>query len=185
MTAAAASPTPVQRWILRGDVGEPEWLRPSIRSEVVACRRASIGRPLRWDHSVRVVLAPRATVVGQVTLERIAQNQGSTLVQPLGVPAFVASYAGYGGPWGGISRAKGTALLAAGLLPPPIIRRESKAIFNRPHFGPATRGFARSWDGRGVDPDLVDVEALRAAWSADMPPAPTAMLLQQAWLAAT
>jgi len=50
-------------------------------------------------------------------------------------------------------------------------------------FTEHTREFAWQWDGRGVDPDLVDPEALRANWLSDFPHAPSMALLQQAWLA--
>ncbi len=182
--AAAAAPAPLRRRLLRENVDQPQWLCAPLRRQVVAQHHAAIGRPLRWDHSVRSVLAPRGVVVGDATRARVVEQQGSALVQPLGAIDFVASYASYGGPWGGISRAAGTGLLATGLLPLDVVRRADKAYFNRSHFGPVSRRFARSWDGRGLDPDLVDAEALRAAWAAEVPPAPTAMLLQQAWLAA-
>jgi asparagine synthase (glutamine-hydrolysing) len=95
----------------------------------------------------------------------------------------VASYADFGGRWGGINRAAGTRLLAAGLLPDAIISRRDKAYFNASRFGPVSREFARTWDGRGLDDSLVDPAELRAAWLAQVPPAATVMLLQQAWLA--
>lgn len=73
-------------------------------------------------------------------------------------------------------------LLADGLLPEAIIKRSDKAYFNASCFGPLTAAFVRSWDGTGLDDDLVDAEVLRDVWSAEFVPAPTAMLLQQAWL---
>lgn len=180
--AAAAAPVPVRRRLLREHVDEPRWLCPALRREVIAHQHAAIGRPLRWDHSVRSVLAPRGVVMGGTTRARVAEQQGCALVEPLGAVDFVASYASYGGRWGGITRAAATSLLAGGLLPPEVVRRADKASFNRSHFGPVSRAFAQSWDGHGLPPDLVDAEALRAAWTAEVPPAPTAMLLQQAWL---
>ena len=70
-----------------------------------------------------------------------------------------------------------------GLLPGAVCARGSKASFNRAYLGSATRDFASAWDGSGVDPELVDVDALRAAWLSGFPPGPTSLLLQQAWLA--
>jgi hypothetical protein len=64
-----------------------------------------------------------------------------------------------------------------------VLARRQKAHFNASRFGPVSREFARTWDGRGLDTSLVDPVAVRAAWLADVPPAATAMLLQQAWLA--
>jgi asparagine synthase (glutamine-hydrolysing) len=63
-----------------------------------------------------------------------------------------------------------------------VVARRDKAAFNCSRFGPVSREFARTWDGRGVDEGLVDPEALRAAWLSEVPPPATALLLQQAWL---
>ena len=127
-------------------------------------------------------LAPLAVVIGDRTRARIAADHDCDLVEPLGSPEFVASYTAFGGRWGGLTRAGGTRLLATGLLPEAVIGRRDKAWFNASRFGPISREFVRSWDGRGLDEDLVDPVELRDAWAAEVPPASTAML-QQAWLA--
>ena len=115
-------------------------------------------------------------------LARIARDQDCRLVEPLGDVGFVASYAEFGGRWGGVTRTGGTRHIADGLLPDPVIRRWQKASFNRSRFGPVSREFARTWDGRGLDEDLIDAERLREAWLSDVVPGTTGMLLQQAWL---
>jgi hypothetical protein len=53
----------------------------------------------------------------------------------------------------------------------------ANAVFTR-----YTREFARTWDGTGVDTDLVDPVALRENWLSPTPHAPSMTLLQQAWL---
>lgn len=182
--AASAAPKPVRRWLGRHEVDDAPWLRPVLRSAALAeTMRSEAARPVRWDRSVWAALTPRAVMIGNLTRVRIAQESDCKLVEPLGSADFVASYAAFGGRWGGIGRAAGTRLLAAGLLPDAVIDRRQKAYFNASRFGPVSRAFARAWDGRGVDGNLVDPMALRAAWLADVPPASTAMLLQQAWLA--
>lgn len=159
------------------------WLRPGARSRLRALMRNQAQRPLRWDHSVWRALAPRAVAIGNQTRAEVARGYECALVEPLCSPSFVASYAAYGGRWGGLTRAGGIRMLGGGLLPDALVLRADKAYFNGSRFGRLTREFAREWDGRGVDERLVDPEALRDAWLADVPPAPTAMLLQQAWLA--
>ncbi|HET8643288.1 MAG TPA: asparagine synthase-related protein [Pseudonocardiaceae bacterium] len=176
LVAACAAPAPVGRRLARGHAG---WLRPALRR---AAPPEPV-RPLRWDRSVRAALAPRAVMIGNRTRARIAADNACELVEPLGDPGFVASYAAFGDRWGGLTRGAGTRLLAGGLLPEPVIARRQKAHFNASRFGPLSREFARTWDGGGLDTSLVDPVALRAAWLADVPPAATAMLLQQAWLA--
>jgi len=182
--AACAAPAPVRRRLGRREADDAAWLRPVLRGTVLGeTMRSHAARPLRWDRSVWAALAPRAVMIGNRTRARIARDYDCHLVEPLGSPDFVASYAAFGGRWGGIARAAGTRLLAAGLLPDAVIGRRQKAHFNASRFGPISREFARSWDRRGVDERLVDPVALRAAWLAAVPPASTAMLLQQAWLA--
>lgn len=183
--STAAAPARIRRSLTGRDVKAPPWLRPEFARLVVEKSLSAGERPLRWDYSVRSVLSHHSVVVGNATRERIVEQQAALLVQPLGDPDFVASYATYGGRWGGIGRTAGTNLLADGLLPNALVCRQGKAYFNRSHFGPRSREFAHRWTGRGVDPAIVDSTALRAAWSAEVPPASTAMLLQRAWLATT
>lgn len=184
LTALCASPRPVRELIARRSTGDITWLRPRARAvarDVLA--RQAADRPLRWDRSVSSALATRAAAIGDRTRETVAAAHGCLLVEPFRDLGFVASYAAFGGHWGGLTRAAGTRLLADGLLPDEVCGRRGKAAFNRSRFGRVSRAFARSWDGRGVDDDFVDPVALRTVWLSDEPPASTAMLLQQAWLA--
>lgn len=186
VVAAAAAPTPVRLALGLRDAGTAPWLRPAVRRSIRArMSRELARRPLRWDRSVLAALRSRAGPIGAQTRAAVAARHGCRLVEPLSAPAFVASYAAFGGRWGGLTRDAGTRLLGGGLLPDALVRRTSKAYFNGSRFGPASRAFARDWDGSGVDDSLVDPEALRDAWLSAVPPAATAMLLQQAWLAAT
>lgn len=182
--ARCATPGPVRVRLRHRTADEATWLRPVARRAVLGeSVRSDAARPLRWDHSVWAALAPRAVTVGRRTRARVTRDHDCELVEPLGEVGFVASYAAFGGRWGGISRAAGTRLLADGLLPEAVIGRRQKAHFNASRFGAISREFARSWNGRGVDESLVEPVALRDAWLAEVPSAATAMLLQQAWLA--
>jgi len=186
VVAAAAAPTPVRLALGRRGAGTAPWLRPAVRRAVRArMARELARRPLRWDRSVAAALRSRAGSIGTRTRAAVAASHGCMLVDPLRAPAFVASYAAFGNRWGGLTRDAGTRLLGGGLLTDALVRRTSKAYFNGSRFGPASRAFARDWDGSGVDDSRVDPEALRDAWLSVVPPATTAMLLQQAWLATT
>ncbi|MGW4589016.1 asparagine synthase-related protein [Amycolatopsis thermoflava] len=173
--AVCAAPGFARREVARRSV-PMLWLRPDLRRVVW---REAADRPLRWETSVRTALATRAYEVGFRTRADAAAEYDCELVEPFADPSFVASYAA-GRP---MTRAAGTRLVADGLLPEEVLQRRDKARFNASRFGPRSREFARNWDGSGVDGALVDPDALRAAWLADEPPAATAMLLQQAWLA--
>jgi asparagine synthetase B (glutamine-hydrolysing) len=180
--AACAAPSAVRGALVHRESGSAGWLRPPLRRRALA-EAVRAARPFRWDRSVWSALAPRAVSIGSITRTSVVDAAGATLVEPLSSPAFVASYAASGGRWSGLTRTAATRLLAAGLLPEPVVARRDKAAFNLSRFGPVSRSFARNWDGTGICERLVDPVALRAAWLSDVPPPGTAMLLQQAWLA--
>ena len=73
--------------------------------------------------------------------------------------------------------------LFSDVLPPAVLGRTTKASFNLVNAGAATREFARTWDGSGVDEELVDVERLRSVWLSDEPTMAAGVLLHCAWLA--
>ena len=73
--------------------------------------------------------------------------------------------------------------LASGTLPPIVTAPRAKARFLEVFFRSPTRALVSDWDGQGVDPGLVDVEALRQVWAQWPIPAATAPLVQQVWLA--
>ena len=183
-TALAAAPAPVRRALLRRRITPHPWLRTPAREAVVEQHvRDVAARPACWDASVRATLRPRAVRIGALTRAQVAAWTDCALVEPLGAPGFVAALARYGGRWGRLGRTAATRALGGPLIPPEIAGRRTKAHFNGSRFGAATRHFAASWSGAGVDPGLVDVEELRHAWLCPVPPAASAMLLQQAWLA--
>jgi hypothetical protein len=184
LTATCAAPRVIRRRLACRLAGDAPWLRPAVRTAALAeTVGAEADRPLRWDHSVATARASRAAQVGETTRRRVAEDHDCMLVEPLASCDFIASYAVTGGPFGGIGRAAGIRLLAGGLLPDAVIERRLKAWFNASRFGPVAREFAENWDGGGVDERLVDPVELRSAWLREVPPASTAMLLQQAWLA--
>lgn len=68
------------------------------------------------------------------------------------------------------------------LLPEAVTRRRDKASPVGVFFGRESRRFADSWDGSGIEPALVDPDALRATWLEPVPDERAALLLQSAWL---
>ena len=57
-----------------------------------------------------------------------------------------------------------------------------KARFDAAAWSRWSREFVGRWDGSGVDTELVDPDALLAAWSADVVDSRAYALLQAAWL---
>lgn len=162
----------------------PPWLTP--RAADVAARRlaADDASPLRWDRAQRRLLGSRATRTVLHNLSVVAQDHDVTYVHPLLDPRFVGALAVDGG-WGGFAgRTDVFRRLAGDLLPDDVLARPTKASFNAARWGEGEREFARTWDGAGIGPDLVDHDRLREAWSSPAPPAAAELLLHAAWLGA-
>jgi asparagine synthase (glutamine-hydrolysing) len=179
----ALAPSRVRQVASAREVGDLPWLTPAgNRLHRRAARADARAEPLRWDRAVRRIYSWRFFASGIPSLTAVIRAYGAEPLQPLRDPSFVAAYADWGG-WLGVSgRTAAHRLLCGDLLPEEVLRRTSKASFNRQLFGPATRDFAESWDGSGVDNALIDPEHLRREWLADVPDGRTLGLLHQAWL---
>jgi hypothetical protein len=78
----------------------------------------------------------------------------------------VMTAVGRQGGWGGFrSRTEALGPIVADLDPVGFRFRESKAVFDSPVFGPAYRQLIGGWDGLGLDPEVVDAEALARSWA--------------------
>lgn len=184
MAARALAPRRVRRRQVR-EVYRPPWLRESAQQRV-ACRHAEdlaeaalhSGRHA-WQLAVR-----SGTRRGYETLRVLGTEVGVELVQPFHDPGFVAAYAAVSGFWGWPGRTSAMRHLFDDVLPRAVLERQTKAMFNNAVFTRRTRDFAREWDGRGVDTELVDPVVLREHWLSATPHGPSMVLLQQAWLAA-
>jgi asparagine synthase (glutamine-hydrolysing) len=120
-------------------------------------------------------------VVARRSLETL--GGASTRVEaPLLAPGFVAALAHAGGARGFGDRAAVMRAVATGVLPDALLDRRAKAHFGTVFFGEATRRFAESWSGEGVDESLVDPAVLRREWLRSSPDFRSALLLQVAWL---
>lgn len=160
------------------------WLRRDERRAFIDdLARDLTQRPLPFSAAVRAVGLRRILRVGEHNRAVLAAAHEVDRVSPLLEPEFVHAVARDGGFLGRGVRDSVVEHVAGDLLPPALVQRRSKAIFNRAYVGERSREFAQRWNGLGVDPDLVDPCALRAAWLEDTPHFMTALLLQQAWLA--
>lgn len=160
------------------------WLTPAAVSEHL--RRASAdeaAEPLRYDAGTWFLTRRRFWSVLSHNQSIEAARHGLRVHDPLISPHFLAALANSGGRWGYNGRSATMKALFADVLPSQLLTRPTKAAFNHAYRGEATRRFARSWDGSGVDTDLVDVEKLRDVWLSDQPTMATGLLLQSAWLA--
>lgn len=186
--ALAVAPAPVRgsayRRHYRRHLQMP-WLRPAARADfdrAVAADRAAEPADHRralWQHRHL-----RGVSLMLRNMTRLASEADVVLSHPLLDDRVTASVAAAGGAVGFPGREHAMRRLFGDLLPEALLARRSKARFNRVAFNVHSRAFARSWDGRGLDEDLVDPEALRQTWLADEPHGLSFALLQSAWLAA-
>jgi asparagine synthase (glutamine-hydrolysing) len=162
-----------------------DWLTPTGQTlleeqwaRTLGAERAHFGRGTlhMWrSRALRLALEAFACV---------ARDYDVRLVHPFADGRFVRAFADAGGLAGFGGRTAAMRALFSGVLPDAVLSRTTKAAFDAPFWGPATQAFARSTDGAGLDPDLVDVDALLAHWRAPgPPPAPTNHLLKISWLA--
>ncbi len=164
--------------------GHLTWLRPPLRDQALddlACIAA--GEPWSWSETVRAYARTPALRLGLANRDWLATSFGARFAHPYLEPTFVDAVARQGGRLGYVDRTEAMRRLFGDLLPDALLARTTKASFNTAFHGDATRAFARSWDGSGVDPDIVDVEVLRSSWLAERVHPGTTPLLQAAWLA--
>jgi asparagine synthase (glutamine-hydrolysing) len=180
----ALAPAALRRRAALRDRYRRPWLRPEVEEELsrrdaadLAAFSLHAGRNT-WQFATR-----RCARLGYETVRVLGAEMDVTYVQAFAEPAVVAAVAATGGALGWTGRTATTRALFDDLLPREVLERRTKALFANAVFTRHTREFARTWDGSGVDTDLVDPEALRDNWLSPTPHAPSMSLLQQAWLA--
>jgi asparagine synthase (glutamine-hydrolysing) len=138
-----------------------------------------------WDRIVRNNFwRSRFFQVCKANFQLMADPHQVEMVHPFVEPPVLQALARSGGFAGPRDRRQILELLGAGaLLPPDLLRREHKALFDAPLWTGTARAFARDWSGRGLDEDLIDPEAARRAWLRDPAPPLATTMLQAAWLA--
>jgi asparagine synthase (glutamine-hydrolysing) len=181
----AFAPSPARARLLRRRWSDRRlpWLRAATREALLDALVADDARqPLAFATSVRHVPRRRTQVLGAQNRDVLCVPYDVRFTSPLLHPDVVQALAREGGFLGGGDRTAVLRRLAQDLLPDAVLARTTKATFTRCYMGDHSRLFAERWDGTGVDPDLVDPEALRRTWLAETPIALTAALLQAAWL---
>ncbi len=182
--ALSPAPVRVRRAHRRWHEQPLPWLRPVAKDALVsALTEVERVQPLSFRASVHLIARRRSPVIGAHNRRILAAQRGVELVSPLLDPDVVRALARDGGVLGRGDRTAVLRRLVPDLLPDAVLARTTKARFTRAFMGAQTRAFATSWTGVGIDPELVDAEELRRSWLSEAPPAPTAALLQAAWLA--
>ncbi len=138
--------------------------------------------PLRWDRYQQVSRSRRAVDLTLDTLDRMSARSDARFVAPFLDRGFLAALARWGGRLGRGDRTAVMTALFGDVLSASVLARTSKASFGGVFWGPESRRFAEEWDGTGLPTGLVDVEALRRAWLAEVPVYGAALPLHAAWL---
>lgn len=179
------APQPARRAVARrrGGRGLP-WLREAPRRELAGRLRAErVSEPRTWPGRVEWLARRRALAHSRHATTLLAADDDAVCIHPLLDPRVTAALARAGGRYGWGGRTGAMRALFGDLLPPALLERTSKAGTSRAYEGPATSAFVASWDGGGVDPELVDPGELRRAWSPGEAQNGRAILqLQAAWL---
>jgi asparagine synthase (glutamine-hydrolysing) len=172
--AVILSRLPAQRPWLRGPA---DW---RVRARLAV---AAGSEPSRWDTRIPWYARQRYLKLGLHSLALLAAAHHVDVVHPLLDPGVLATLAARGGRAGYGTREQAMGRLFGDLLPRALLARRTKGEFGAALWGEQARTFAANWDGRGLDLDLVDPEALARVWCRDNPPLAAATLLQAAWLA--
>lgn len=184
IVAATLAPRAYQTRRQRTKLPRLPWLRP-VAAEAWVDAVADIHVPgsLWWGRTVIDDWWRSRERLGLVQSLAAAAGEGVLVQHPFMHPEFLQAVAGAFWRTGFPSRKAAMDLLFGGLLPEAIRERTDKAAFFQPFVHRHSRAFIASWDGGGVDTELVDVDGLRRTWEEPMVDARSYALLQSAWLA--
>jgi asparagine synthetase B (glutamine-hydrolysing) len=161
------------------------WMRPAAESVMRRRRRdRALIRTRAWSEALEGLVNSRYIEILRPVLDTFAADCGVRLHEPFYDPRFVRAMSRVAPRDGYPTRAAALQAHFDDLLPSEIWTRGTKAVFTEVAWGAETRAFVDSWDGTGLDDELVDPEALRAMWAQPRPDARTLLCLAQAWLAA-
>jgi asparagine synthetase B (glutamine-hydrolysing) len=180
----ALSPAAVKRALIRRWLPEIcPWLRPAARERIeaqVASDAAS--EPLRWRTRYRDLADSGYMKISLGSLAVLAAAEEVELAHPFHDRRFLAALAALPPARRPASRSEAMTMLVGDLLPAALLNRSTKARFDQVFWTEHSRELVASWDGEGVDPEIVDLDRLRAEWASPTPEAHTFTLLQSVWL---
>jgi asparagine synthase (glutamine-hydrolysing) len=181
--AGALAPAAMRKRVAvaRNEV-ELEWLRPAARLEVIeAVTREAATEPVRWRQRFDWLLGLSYLGVGTRSLDILASDWDVEMHHPFLDARFVGSLASLPRARRFTDRTEALATFFRDLLPGGLESRGSKAVFTGTLWGAPSRALVAAWDGWGVDPEIVDVDALRRRWQGEGAIGPHS-LLQSIWL---
>jgi hypothetical protein len=187
--ALAFIPRPLQARVVarRRPFHRYNWIRPRHRRRLAhAYGLWESSDRVRADRALREWWWPSRMVQCTIAGDQVLGADFDTLMgSPFVDPDVLCACARAGGPTGlgRGSRARGFEGVVGDLLPNEILRRNSKASFNGAFWNSHAKAFVKRWDGGGIDPAIVDTDALREHWSTVRPDGHSFVQLHRAWLA--
>ncbi len=179
--AFAPQPLKRRRFMEKNEV-ELDWLTPAAQAEIgAALAGEAASEPLGWRRRFGWLLGLRYLDIGTRSLSMLARDWDVEMHHPFLDRTFVGALAALPRGRRFAGRTEALSELFASVLPAGLESRSSKAAFAETLWGARSRAFASSWDGSGVDPGIVDVDALRRRWQVDGEAGPHT-LLQALWL---
>jgi Asparagine synthase len=173
-------------WPRRADPAQPfGWLRPRAADRVRrGLRREHRARPARYEQRPPWAWSRRDLELTRRSLALLGREAGADVVHPLLDPGFLGAVCRSGiSPETAGGRAGLLAAVFGGAYPRTVLAPRRKATFGEVFWRRHTKSLLAGWDGRGIEPAVVDPAALRAEWDRPQPDLCTAMLAQQVWLA--
>ncbi|PZF87082.1 asparagine synthase-related protein [Micromonospora endophytica] len=161
------------------------WLQPPVarhlRRELHALRRSE---PFRLGDRIDWHLRRREVRISRDAFAAVAADHRVALTQPLLDAGFLQALTAHCGHRRNATRFDLLAEIARDALPTVVTAPRGKARFNEVFLREPTMRFIRQWPGTDVDPDIIDVPALRSLWSRGAVVPRQSLLIQQLWLAA-
>jgi asparagine synthetase B (glutamine-hydrolysing) len=176
----------IKRRAITEDMSAQHWLKPAALEALVDRILADdLTLPLRWDRSIGLLGQRRTWLMHEWNRELLSVEWDTRFGSPFADATFTRALQSAGGRWGYGSRSGLMRANFSGLLPEEIIVRTDKASFNEAVFARHTREFVDTWNGEGLNDDLVDADKLAAHWREEASEIwfSSVMLLKQAWLA--
>lgn len=159
------------------------WLREGAQRELAnafADHRAR--EPRTWRARIPYYNRLRYVAMLRANNRALARSRGAGILNLFLDPQFISNFAARQGVLEFPGRTAFLTELFDGIVPPAILQRTDKPIFNL-YWGQHSQELAKRWTGEGVDTSLVDPDALAEEWAKQNPSFRSALLLQRVWLA--
>jgi hypothetical protein len=180
----ALAPARLRRMRTQPPAAPPQWLRPEGQRRWVQAFSADLSRePLWWGRSLIGNWWRSRSRIGSAASAQAITTE-SAVEHPFMDPGFTSALAGARWRTGFSSRAAAMEFLCGDTVPQEVRQRADKAAFFAPFVNRYSRAFIEAWDGTGLEPELIDLEALRLSWQEERADARSYAALQAAWLAA-